>query len=124
TKEKKAAELARLKEETAEKYAEADRRRSMYQQGTRRSRTTSLAAVEEKKVAPAVLKRSNRVYAAKVIQRSWRRYHACKISSDFSALGLDLQRAKALPFEELTEFISDQQTTAATMSVLRHLGVL
>ncbi|OQV10009.1 hypothetical protein CLAIMM_14069 [Cladophialophora immunda] len=124
TKEKKAAELARLKEEMAEKYAEADRRRSMYQQGTRRSRTTSLAAVEEKKVAPAVLKRSNRVYAAKVIQRSWRRYHACKISSDFSALGLDLQRAKALPFEELTEFISDQQTTAATMSVLRHLGVL
>ncbi|KIW76689.1 hypothetical protein Z517_09133 [Fonsecaea pedrosoi CBS 271.37] len=124
TKEKRAAELARLKEEMAEKYAEADRRRSMYQQGTRRSRTTSLAAVEEKKVAPAALKRSNRVYAAKVIQRSWRRYHASKVLSDFSALGLDLQRAKSLSFEQLTQFISDQRTTAATTSILRHLGVL
>ncbi|OAP54609.1 hypothetical protein AYL99_11057 [Fonsecaea erecta] len=124
TKEKKAAELARLKEEMAEKYAEADRRRTMYQQGTRRSRTTSLAAVEEKKVTPTALKRTNRVYAAKVIQRSWRRYHTRKILSDFSALGLDLQRAKGLSFEELTQFISDQRTTVATASVLRHLGVL
>ncbi|KIX92104.1 uncharacterized protein Z520_12188 [Fonsecaea multimorphosa CBS 102226] len=124
TKEKKAAELARLKEEMAEKYAEADRRRSMYQQGARRSRTTSLAAVEEKKVAPTVLKRLNRVYAAKVIQRSWRRYHTRKVLSDFSALGLDLQRAKALSFEELTQFISDQRTTAATTAMLRHVGVL
>ncbi|EXJ61229.1 uncharacterized protein A1O5_12021 [Cladophialophora psammophila CBS 110553] len=124
TKEKKAAELARLKEEMAEKYAEADRRRSIYQQGTRRSRTASLAAVEEKKVAPGVLRRSSHVYAAKIIQRSWRRYHTRKILSNFSALGLDLQRAKTLSFEELTQFISDQRTTAATMSVLRHLGVL
>ncbi|KIX05131.1 uncharacterized protein Z518_06003 [Rhinocladiella mackenziei CBS 650.93] len=124
TREKKAAELARLKEEMAEKFAEAARRKSIYQQGIRRPRTTSLAAVEEKKILPTVLKRSNRVYAAKVIQRSWRRYRERKIMNAFGALELDLSRAKALSFEELTKLLSMEKTTEVTSSVLKHLGVL
>ncbi|EXJ54460.1 hypothetical protein A1O7_09800 [Cladophialophora yegresii CBS 114405] len=124
TREKRAAEMARLKEEMAEKYAEADRRRTVYQQGVRRPRTTSLAAVEEKKVAPAALKRSDRVYAAKVIQRSWRRHRKREILANFSALELNLTRARTITFEELTRFISEQRTTAATTSVLKYLGVI
>ncbi|KAJ9614033.1 hypothetical protein H2200_002169 [Cladophialophora chaetospira] len=124
TKEKRAAEMARLKEEMAEKYAEADRRRTMYQQGARRPRTASLAAVEEKKVPPAVLKRSHRVYAAKIIQRSWRRYRTRKTLAEFCALELNFNRAKALSFEELTRFISEQATTTATTSMLKHLTIL
>jgi hypothetical protein len=124
TKEKRAAEMARLKEEIAEKYAEADRRRSVYQQGMRRPRTTSLAAVEEKKVAPAALKRSDRVYAAKVIQRSWRRYRTRKTLADFSALELNLTRARTLTFEDMTRFISEERTIAATTSILKSLGVV
>lgn len=124
TKEKKAAELARLKEEMAEKFAEADRRRSIYQQGMRRPRTASLAAVEERKVPPAALKRSNHVFAAKVIQRSWRRYIRRKILTDFSLLELNLVRAKALSFEELTQFISEQRTTSVTASILKCIGAL
>ena len=124
TKEKRAAELARLKEEMAEKYAEAERRRSVYQQGIRRPRTASLAAVEEKKVAPAVLKCSSRGYAAKVIQRSWRLYRTRKIFKNFSSLDLTLTRAKTLTFTDLTRFIAEQRTTAATTSILKYLGVL
>ncbi|KIW62708.1 hypothetical protein PV04_10852 [Phialophora macrospora] len=124
TKEKRAAEMARLKEEMAEKYAEADRRRTVYQQGMRRPRTTSLAAVEEKKVAPAALKRSDRIYAAKVIQRSWRRHRTRKTLADFSALELNLTRARTLTFEDLTRFISEERTTAATASILKSLGVM
>jgi hypothetical protein len=123
-KEKRAAEMARLKEEMAEKYAEADRRRSIYQQGTRRPRTTSLAAVEEKKVAPAALKRSQRGYAAKVIQRAWRRYRARRITTDFLSLELSWAQAQSRSFEELTRFISEPRTTTMTTAVLKHLGAL
>ncbi|EXJ82371.1 hypothetical protein A1O3_06184 [Capronia epimyces CBS 606.96] len=124
TKEKKAAELVRLKEEMAEKFAEAARRKFIYQQGMRRPRTTSLAAVEEKKAAPAVLNRPNRNYAAKVIQRTWRKYRSRQIMQAFAALGLDLAHARALPFEELTSLLSVEPTMAVTASILRHLGVI
>ena len=124
TKEKRAAEMARLKEEMAEKYAEADRRRSMYQQGARRPRTSSLAAVEERKVAPSALKHSDRMYAAKVIQRSWRRHRKRMILANFSTLDLDLTRVKTRSFEELTAMIAEQQTTDATTAMLKYLGIL
>lgn len=124
TREKKAAELARLREEMAEKLAEAARRKSMYQQGLRRSRTTSLAAVEEKKVVPPGLPRSSRVFAAKVIQRAWRRYRSCKILNSFLALRLDLTHANALSFESLTRLLAMENTTTATASILRQLGAL
>ncbi|EXJ81604.1 hypothetical protein A1O1_07669 [Capronia coronata CBS 617.96] len=124
TKEKKAAELARLKDELAEKFAEAARRKSMYQQGLRRHRTTSLPAVEEKRVAPAVLHRPNRNYAAKIIQRAWRRYYSRKVMQQFTALQLDLNRASDLSFEALTRLLSEERTLAATATVLRHLGIV
>ncbi|KAI1612700.1 T-complex protein 11-domain-containing protein [Exophiala viscosa] len=122
-KEKKAAELARLKDEMAEKFTEAARRKSIYQQGMRRPRLSSLAAVEEKKVAPSVLTEIDRVYAVKVIQRSWRRYHSSKVRTDFRALGLNLARARAISFEELTGLLSIERTTAVTLRLLKQLGV-
>lgn len=124
TREKKAAELARLKDEMAEKFAEAARRKSIYQQGMRRPRTTSLAAVEEKKVPPTALRKVDRVYAAKIIQRSWRRYRGDKVISDFRGLELDLTRARALSFEELTRLLSMEQTMTVTHRLLKQLGIL
>lgn len=124
TREKKAAELARLRDEMAEKFAEAARRKSIYQQGMRRPRTTSLAAVEEKKVPPTALRKVDRVYAAKIIQRSWRRYRGDKVISDFRGLELDLTRARALSFEELTRLLSMEQTMTVTHRLLKQLGIL
>jgi len=124
TKEKKAAELAKLKEEMAEKFAEAARRKSLYQQGLRRPRSGSLAAVEEKKVAPVTLKRSNRTYAAKVIQRAWRLHKRRKALAGFTGLQLNLARATELSFEDLTRLLATERTTTITTELLRHLGVL
>ncbi|KEF54982.1 uncharacterized protein A1O9_08634 [Exophiala aquamarina CBS 119918] len=124
TKEKKAAELARLKEEMAEKFAEAARRKSLYQQGLRRPRSGSLAAVEERKAAPVTLKRSNRTYAAKVIQRAWRLHQRRKVLADFARLQLNLASAKELSFEDLTRLVATERTTTAATALLRHLGVL
>jgi len=123
TKEKKAAELARLKDEMAEKFVEAARRKSIYQQGMRRPRLSSLAAVEEKKVAPTALTKIDRVYAAKVIQRSWRSYRSSKVMTDFCALELNLTHARALSFEELTALLSTEQATTVTSRLLKQLGV-
>ncbi|KAK7897077.1 hypothetical protein LTR67_004965 [Exophiala xenobiotica] len=124
TKERKAAELAKLKEDMAGKFAEAARRKSIYQQGMRRPRTTSLPSVEEKKVSPSALKQSSRGYAAKVIQRAWRSYRSQKTTTDFAALELDLIHARALSFEDLTTLLSTDKTTAMTTRLLKHLGVL
>src|SRR5271163_1487496 len=105
TKEKKAAEHARLKEEMAEKFAEAARRRSLYQHNFRRPRTASLMAVEEKKPNPTILRRLGEKAAARVIQRSWRLHRRRKAISKFISLELDLVRAQRLTFEDLTKHI-------------------
>lgn len=124
TKEKKAAELAKLKEEMAGKFAEAARRKSLYQQGLRRPRSGSLAAVEEKKAAPVTLKRSNRPYAARVIQRAWRLYQRRKALTNFAALQLNLARAKELSFEDLTKLLATERTTTVATTLLRQSGIL
>lgn len=123
TKEKKAAELARLKEEMAEKFAVAAHRKFLYQQGQRRQRATSLTAVEEKKVVP-VVKRTNRVYSAKVIQRAWRHYQTRKFVSAFSAVGLTLKAAKDSPFEDFRQLLARDDTIFPTVALLKYLGLL
>lgn len=124
TKEKKAAELAKLKEEMAEKFAEAARRKSLYQQGLRRPRSGSLAAVEEKKAAPVTLKRSNRTYAAKIIQRAWRLYQRRKIMANFAGLHINLARTRELSFEDLTRLLAAERTTTTTLALLKLTGIL
>jgi hypothetical protein len=123
TKEKKAAENARLREELAEKFADAARRKSLYQSSLRRPRTTSLAAVEEKKVNPASLRKLGRITAAKVIQKAWREYAVRKAVSNFIARDLNLFRVTSLSFEEVTAAISEDKTIQAASKLLRQLGI-
>jgi len=124
TREKKAAEHARLKEEIAEKFAEAARRRSLYQHNLRRPRTTSLTAVEEKNISPAVVQKLDQAAAATVIQSAWRRHRARRILADFLALDLRLKRVKELTFEQVSKLLAEEQTTVATASLLKHVGIL
>src|SRR5271156_2148171 len=94
TREKKAAEHARLKEEMAEKFAEAARRRSMYQRATRRPRGPSLPSVEEKKVDSAALRQLSEEHAARIIQRAWRSQNRHRALSQFLTLGLSLAQVR------------------------------
>ncbi|KAI9871368.1 MAG: hypothetical protein M1823_008468, partial [Watsoniomyces obsoletus] len=84
----------------AEKFADAARRKSIYQSSLRRPRTTSLAAVEEKKVNTAALRKISRITAAKVIQKAWRRVVSRRILSNFKELNVDLSSASNRSFEE------------------------
>lgn len=124
TKEKKAAEQARMRDEIAEKYADAAKRRSNYQMNFRRPRTTSLAAVEEKKFEPAQLRKLTQHAAAKVIQRSWRVSHARRIASALQETGIDLEKLKGIDFEDVTKLISAEKTMTAAMRFVKHLGML
>lgn len=64
-------------------------------------------------------RQSSRGYAAKVIQRAWRSYRSHKITTDFAALELDLNRARTLSFEDLTRLLSTDKTTAMTTRLLK-----
>ena len=123
TKEKKAAENARLREEMAEKFADAARRKSIYQSSLRRPRTTSLAAVEEKKINPAALRKISRVTAAKVIQKAWREYATHRTLTSFRSLNLNLSSVSNQSFEDVTQLISEESVLQATSRLLRHVGV-
>ena len=124
TKERKAAEHARLKEEIAEKFADAARRKTVYQNTLRRPRTTSLAAVEEKKVNTVVLRKLSKGTAAKVIQRAWRAYSSKRVLLDFRTLRLSLADVSDQSFEDVTKLIADHQTIQATAKLMKHLGMI
>lgn len=124
TREKRAAEDARRRDELEEKYAEAARRRSLFQSTVRRPRTTSLAAVEERKINPVVLKKLTQVAAAKVIQRSWRSWHRRKVAESFLALDLSISRLAQMPFEDVTKFLSDEKSISVARTALKQLDLL
>ena len=124
TKEKKAAEHARLKQEMADKFEGAARRRSIYQLNSRRPRTTSLAAVEEKKINPLTLKKMGENAAAKVIQRAWRNTYRRGASNNFAKHQINLARMQSLTFEDATQFVSEEQVLRTTKTFLKVLGWL
>ncbi|EEH06012.1 conserved hypothetical protein [Histoplasma capsulatum G186AR] len=122
-KERKAAEHARQRLEMAEKFAEAEKRRLLYQQNTRRPRTTSLAAAEEKKLAKVAVKQLSRTSATRIIQRAWRNHYARTVVREFREVDLSLERIRALSFEEVGALLSEEKLLTVTAKVLRLCGL-
>ncbi|KAJ5587924.1 uncharacterized protein N7459_003689 [Penicillium hispanicum] len=121
--EKQAAEHARLRLEMAEKFAEAEKRRTLYQQTHRRQRTSSLPAAEEKKMARTVTKSLTQDAAARKIQLVWRTRHAKKVMQEFRALNLSVDRVRTMPFEEVGAFVSNREVLGIMTKVLRLCGL-
>ncbi|EQL34231.1 hypothetical protein BDFG_03899 [Blastomyces dermatitidis ATCC 26199] len=122
-KERKAAEHARQRLEMAEKFAEAEKRRLLYQQNTRRPRTTSLAAAEEKRLAKASIKQMSRTSASRIIQRAWRNHYARTVIKEFREVDLSLERIRALSFDEVGALLSAEKLLVVTAKVLRLCGL-
>ena len=120
TKEKRAAELNRLKQEMEDKFAEAARRKLIYQHSTRRPRT-SLAAVEERKINPSTLRKLSETAAAKVIQRSWRTSYRKRMIQKFRAYGMRTTQTRNMTFEDLTKLISEAALVQMTTALLQCL---
>ncbi|CAI7643005.1 unnamed protein product [Penicillium manginii] len=98
--EKQASEHARIRLEMAEKLAEAEKRRTAYQQTHRRQRTGSLPVAEEKKMARSVTKSLTRDAAARKIQRVWRTHRAKAVMLEFEGLGLSVEQVREMTFEK------------------------
>ncbi|KAL3440722.1 T-complex protein 11-domain-containing protein [Aspergillus insuetus] len=121
--EKKAAEHARLRLEMAEKFAEAERRRLLYQQTPRRQRTSSMPTSEEKKTLEVTMRRLTEDTATRKIQRSWRLYQARKGMREFLTLDLTTQRLTDMAFEDVGALLSEEQVLSKTARVLRLCGL-
>ncbi|KAI2790436.1 hypothetical protein POX_d05949 [Penicillium oxalicum] len=122
--EKLAAEHARLRLEIAEKCAEAEKRRALYQQTHRRQRTSSLpATVEKKMMGRAVVKGLTQDAAARKIQRVWRTHHAKAVMQRFRALNLSISQVREMPFDRVGALLSDKAVLETTTQVLRLCGL-
>ncbi|KAL8770314.1 MAG: hypothetical protein Q9209_003950 [Squamulea sp. 1 TL-2023] len=121
TREKKAAEHLKLKEDMIERLAEAERRRSLLQQSQRRPRTATLPSMEERKFITR--KPRNETEAAKVIQRAWRNSKRRSIISEFLELGLTLENVQKTSFEDVGSLLSQDKVLDSTTKVLKLYGV-
>ena len=124
--EKKAAELLRLKEDMREKSAEAERRRSslLQQQNQRRPRTGTLPSVEETKGLTRSWKPRNEREAAVVIQQAWRNRKRWRIVSEFLELGMNLENVQQTSFEAIGSRFSDENVLTSTAKLLRLYGLV
>ncbi|EFW23362.1 hypothetical protein D8B26_006851 [Coccidioides posadasii str. Silveira] len=120
-KERKAAEHARLRVEMAEKFAEVERRRLLYQQTLRRPRRTS--SVEGKPPKQMPVKKLSQNAAVCIIQKAWRNHRARTTINLFRSLDLSLERIRNLSFEEVGALLSEENVLNVTTKVLRLCGL-
>ena len=123
TREKKAAEHLKLKEDMEERLAEAERRRALYQQNQRRARTISLPPVEEKKVVITSWKPRNDEEAAKVLQKAWRNRQRRRVVNEFMQLGLTVENIQQTSFEDVGELLGRKEVLSSTSNLLKLCGI-
>lgn len=123
TREKKAAEHLKLKEDIEERLAEVERRRVLYQQNHRRTRTTSLPVVEERKLVTNSWKPRNNEEAARLIQKAWRNRQRRRILNDFTRLGLTVENIRRTSFEDVGKLLSHEDVLTCTSKLLKLCGL-
>lgn len=121
TREKKAAEHLKLKEDMEEKLAEAERRRVLYQQNIRRPRTISVPAVDERKAVRKPLKDDDD--AARVIQKAWRNWQRRRIIYEFMKLELTVENIQKTTFEDVGQLLSREDVLTRTSRLLKLCGL-
>ncbi|KAL9578510.1 MAG: hypothetical protein Q9212_005668 [Teloschistes hypoglaucus] len=123
TREKKAAELTRLKEDMRERSAEAEKRRSILQQTQRRPRTATLPSVEEKRTVTRKWKPRDEIEAAQVIQKAWRNAKRRRTVSEFLELGITLENVQKTSFEEIGSLFNQEKVLESTTKLLKLYGL-
>jgi len=125
TREKKAAEHLKLKEDMEERAAEAERRRHLHNhlQSQRRAKVSSLQSVEEKKIITNPWKPRNDEEAARLIQKAWRNQRRRRIVSDFMQLGLTVENIRNTSFENVGALLSQERVLACTSRMLKLCGL-
>ncbi|MCJ1238402.1 hypothetical protein MMC14_006391 [Varicellaria rhodocarpa] len=118
-KERKAIENTKLRDDMEERFAEAERRRLLYQRNLRRHRTTSLPVVEEKKVTVKAWKPKNDEVAARVLQRAWRRSTRRRAVAEFAQLDLTIEHVQQNSFEDVSSLLGQEKVLSSTAKILK-----
>lgn len=125
TKARRAAEYTRLRLEMDEKFAEAEKRRLLYQQTARRPRTASFPEidVEDKELYVPTVRQLSAGSAAQIIQGAWRNHRARTVIQNFRYLDISLERIRAMKFEDVGALLSEESVLTTTGKVLRLCGL-
>ena len=125
TREKKAAEHLKLKEDMEERAAEAEKRRVLFNlhQSQRRAKASSLQSVEEKRVITEPWIPRNDEEAARLIQKAWRNRQRRQIVSNFMQLGLTVENIQKTSFEDVGILLSQENVLACTAKMLKLCGL-
>ena len=121
--ERRAAESMKMKEEIAERHAQAERRKALLEQSMRRPRTAQSSSDEPitdmKK--GYVWKPRNEVEAARIIQQAWRPRYRHSVVKAFLNLGLTVEAARNASFDEVGERLNQAIVLEITTKLLRLL---
>ncbi|KAI9712606.1 MAG: hypothetical protein M1812_006786 [Candelaria pacifica] len=124
-KEKKAAEGRRMREELEDKFAEAEKRRLEYKRSTVKKGKAMNVLIEtaaERRLAQRRLDLDDEA-AARLIQSTWRTSKNRRTVTRFRNLGLSIQNALDISFDELTKLLSKEEVLDGTAKMLTLCGL-
>jgi len=119
-KAKKAAEEERLRLETEQRHAEAERRRQEIRRNLRRPRNTSSPQLADlKKPLAKNLPAIDEETAAKRIQSAWRTSRRKRVLDRFHALGMSIDKVHDTTFEEVRARLNEEPVLEVTTALLK-----
>ena len=121
--ERKAADKLRKRDEMHERFAEAEKRRVLYQQSQRRPRHNALAVVDEKTPLATLRLPQNENDAARILQRAWTKRQRRRALSGFMQLGLTPDRIQQSNFEDARTLLSNDTVLMHASKVLKYCYV-
>ena len=119
--ERLAAESVKMKEEIAERHAQAERRKALLEQSMRRPRTAQ-SSPDEPTLGPKkgyVWKPRSEDEAARIIQQAWKSRYRHSVVQGFLDLGLTVEAARNASFDEVGERLNQEDVLQRTMKMLR-----
>ncbi|KAL8822606.1 MAG: hypothetical protein Q9191_006658 [Dirinaria sp. TL-2023a] len=121
--EKKAADLLRMKGEMEERLAEAERRRTVFQQSQRRLKNPSLPPVEEKRAVLSVWKPRNENEATMYLQRAWRNKQRRRLFSELVDHGLTTEAVGSASFDDVGALLAQERVIECTSRLFKLYGL-
>lgn len=121
--ERKAADKLRKRDEMHERFAEAEKRKALYQQSQRRPRNNTLPVVDEKTQLTSLRLPRNEDEAARILQRVWTQRQRRRALAGFMQLGLTPDRIQQSNFEDARTLLSNDSVLTQSSKVLKYCYV-
>lgn len=125
-KEKREAEVKKMRREMEERLAEAEKRRAENlnrgNNGSRRARSSSQARKSSSPL-PQIREAISEPVAAARIQQQWRIHRRQKAVKEFADLGLTIDSVRETSFEEVIDLLAQEKVLVSTAHILRICGL-